>query len=111
MGLNVLYVALYCMYIDMAAPQCVQRCPHSVCDHPMDDCLVYARKIAWSMGSLSEGRGNGHCGSRLPFCHDLMPCSRALLMRLGVQSVDLSVVATVHHCWSQMVWAWGQEMT
>ena len=65
------------MYVDMVAPQCRQRCLRSACDHPIDDFLVYARKIAWSIGSLSEGRGNGYCGSGLPSCHDLMPCSRA----------------------------------
>ena len=76
--LKVLYGSLYCIYVDMAAPQCGKRCLWSACDHPMDDCLVYAKKIAWSMGSLSEGRGNGHCGLGSPFCHDLMPCSREL---------------------------------
>ena len=76
-GLKVLDGALYCMNVDMAAPQCRQRWPRSACDHPMDDCLVYAKKIAWSMGSFSEGRGNGHCGSGSPSCHDLMPYSRA----------------------------------
>ena len=76
-GLKVLYGALYCIYVDMAAPQCRQRWPRSACDHSMDDCLVYAKKIAWSMRSLSEGRGNGHCESGSPTFQDLMPCSRA----------------------------------
>ena len=77
-GWKVLFGALYYIYVDMAAPQCRQRCLLSACDHPMNDCLMYARKIAWSMGSLSEGRGNGHCGSGSPSCHDLMPYSRVL---------------------------------
>ena len=50
------------MYVDMVAPQCRQRYLHSSCDHPMDDCFVHGRKIAWSIGSLSEVRGNDHCG-------------------------------------------------
>ena len=45
-GLKVLHIALYCIYVDMAAPQCRQRCLCSACDYPIDDCLVYARKIA-----------------------------------------------------------------
>ena len=66
------------MYVDMAAPQCRQGCLHNACDHPMDNCLVYSEKIAWSMGLFSEGSGNGHSGSGSPPCHDLIPCSRAL---------------------------------
>ena len=77
-GWKVLFGALYCMYVDMVAPQCRQRWPCCACDHPFDVCLVYAWKIAWSMGSLSEGRENGHCELGLPSCHDLMPYSRAL---------------------------------
>ena len=73
-----LHGALYYMDVDMAASQCRQRCPRCVCDRPMDDCLVYAKKIAWSIGSLSEGRENDHCGSGSPSCHDVMPCSRVL---------------------------------
>ena len=46
-GWKVLHGALYCMYVDMAAPQCKRKCPHGVCDPPMDDSLAYARKIAW----------------------------------------------------------------
>ena len=89
---------LYCMYIDMAALQCKQIYLQSVCDHPIDDCLVYARKIAWSMGSLTEGMDNGHCMSGLPSCHDLIPCSRVSYMGLGVLNVNLSVALSVHHC-------------
>ena len=85
------------MYVDRAAPQCRQRCLCNSCDHQIDECFVPAKKIAWSMGPLSEGRGNGHCGSGLPSCHEFMPCLRALQMGLGVLSVDLSVVATVYH--------------
>ena len=44
-GWKVLFGALDCIYVDMAAPQCRQRWPRSVCDHPMDDCLVYSKKI------------------------------------------------------------------
>ena len=63
------------MYVDIAAPQCRQRCLHNACGHPMDDCLVYARKIAWSMRSLSEGKGMAIAGlGHLPvmiLCHAL----------------------------------------
>ena len=76
-GWKVLFGVLYCIYVDMAALQCRLRWLHSVCDHPMNDSLVYTKKIAWSMGSLLEGKGNGHCGSGSPSCHDLMPYSRA----------------------------------
>ena len=71
------------MYVDMIAPQCMQRCPCNTCDHPMDDCLVYAKKIAWLMGPFSAGRENGHYGFGLPSYYDLMPCSRASKMGLG----------------------------
>ena len=59
------------------------------------------------MGSLYEERENGHCRFRLPSCHDLMTCSGALYMGLGLLLVDLSVVSWVHHCWSWLDWALG----
>ena len=99
------------MYVDKTAPQCWLKCPQNACDHHMDDCFVYAKKIAWPMVPLSEGREHSHYGSGLPCCHDLMPCSRVSKMGLGVLNVNLSVVFTVPHCWSQMVWPWGKYKT
>ena len=83
-GLKLLLGTLYIMKVDIAAPQCRQRCPHNACNHPIKDCLVQARKIDWSMGSLSEGIGKGHCGLGSPSCHDLIPYSMASQMGLGV---------------------------
>ena len=61
------------MYVDMVAPQFRQRCPCTACDHPMDDCLVYGRKIAWSVRSLTEGEKMATVGLGLPpamiLCH------------------------------------------